>query len=485
MCPNCRNTLSVVPSDPPDTGDGRLSIPISALNEPPFFLYCNHCRWDSAEVKITFEKPTGLAAQLQKYEDSAPDSLEFERLKEHFEPFIRASSLSSSTNLSHPAAHGSSTAHSHHTHSNSITAAAAALARDIPGVSKYNPLTRTTSGRGSGKDKSVNKDEMPEYRSRVEISKASVLGTGGGESDVDFMSHLEDIGQISTLEQRWVNSWVTPLQTSELKPLRIPLHSKRSKRCPACTHILIKPEQKAQSVRYKIKLVAANYLPAITVSLPHAQRLTAEAAKKSLGRSVSTAVEDSNAGAMHAGRTYPFHLALSNPLYDQINVRLSVQRIHVSTVQPKENGTTEKAAPPRPPFAISLPNSHFSVAAYAEAWEYEDDEDMFGDDDDDLGRLRETDARGKVRTVGVLEKRANVTLVGGEVVIGKEARGNVKFNMLVSYTYHSDDPAPADSNDIDGPSKSSKAEVKTFAFYTVVDLGQIIPREEPKADSDL
>lgn len=61
MCPNCRNTLAVVPSDPPDPGDGRSAIPISTIGEPPFFLYCNHCRWDSAEVNITFEKPTGLA----------------------------------------------------------------------------------------------------------------------------------------------------------------------------------------------------------------------------------------------------------------------------------------------------------------------------------------------------------------------------------------------------------------------------------------
>ncbi|KAF8964421.1 dynactin subunit 4 [Flammula alnicola] len=498
MCPNCRNTLSVVPSDPPDSGDGRLSVPISSLNEPPFFLYCNHCRWDSAEVGITFEKPTGLAAQLQKYEDSAPDSLEFERLKEHFEPFLRASSLSSSTIGSHATAHASSAAHSHHAHSNSITAAAsAALARDIPGVSKYNPLTRSTSGRGgSGKDRSMNKDEMPEYRSRVEISKASAHGSGGGEADVELMGHLEDIGTIATLEQRWVNSWVTPLQTQELRPLRIPLHSKRSKRCPACTHILIKPEQKAQSVRYKIKLVAANYLPAISVALPHAQRSTAEAAKRSLGKSTSAAVDDdkSSASDMHAGKTYPFHLALSNPLYDPIQVRLSVQRMHVSTAPAKEGASHEKAR--RPPFAISLPNSPFSVAAFAEAWEYEDDEDMFGVDDGDEpgGRGgRETDGRGKVRTVGVLEKRANVTLVGGEVVIGKEARGNVKFNMLVSYTYRSDDPAPSESNDGDGPSNSNSKisssnkppEIKTFAFYTVVDLGQIIPRVEPRAESDL
>ena len=58
MCPNCRNTLSVVPSDPADTDDGRS---LAAVGEPPFFLYCSYCRWDSAQVDITFEKPTGLA----------------------------------------------------------------------------------------------------------------------------------------------------------------------------------------------------------------------------------------------------------------------------------------------------------------------------------------------------------------------------------------------------------------------------------------
>ena len=62
LCPNCRNTLTVVPSDPPENVDSRMSPIVSTtLGEPPFFLYCNHCRWDSAEVGITFEKPTGLA----------------------------------------------------------------------------------------------------------------------------------------------------------------------------------------------------------------------------------------------------------------------------------------------------------------------------------------------------------------------------------------------------------------------------------------
>ncbi|THV02993.1 hypothetical protein K435DRAFT_962665 [Dendrothele bispora CBS 962.96] len=478
MCPNCRNTLSVVPSDPPDVGDGRIA-PISTVGEPPFFLYCSHCRWDSAEVGITFEKPTGLAAQLQKSEDSAPDSLEFERLKEHFDPIIRASSLSSSSS-----AVPSSAAHSHHLHSTSITAAAsAALARDIPGVGRYNPLSR--SGRGTGsKDRSANKDEMPDYKSRMDATTASKMGSGGGLPDVEFMRHLENVSDVASLEQRWSYSWATSLQTKDLKPLRIPLHSKRSKRCPACTHILIKPEQKAQSVRYKIKLVAANYLPAISIALPHQVEkfghASAEAAKRPYGKATVLTDEEKEAmSGLLAGETYPFHVSLTNPLYDPIQVKLSVQRMHVAAPSSDPGTASEKAR--RPPFVVSLSTTPFSVAAFAEAWEYDEDDDIL-DDDELEARLsgREKEPKPKTKTVGILEKRANITVVGGEVMLRKEARGNVKFNMLVSYTYRADD-APADMG---SPSKSKAPATKTFAFYTVVELGPIIPREETRIDVD-
>jgi dynactin-4 len=64
VCPACENTLAVVPSDPHEGSDlnAASNAPVSTVGEPPFFLYCNHCRWDSAEVGITFEKPTGLAS---------------------------------------------------------------------------------------------------------------------------------------------------------------------------------------------------------------------------------------------------------------------------------------------------------------------------------------------------------------------------------------------------------------------------------------
>ena len=48
--------------------------------------------------------------------------------------------------------------------------------------------------------------------------------------------------------------------------------------------------------------------------------------------------------------------------------------------------------------------------------------------------------------------------------------------MLVSYTYRSDDQAPSEGNEL-GASKAGSNEVKTFGFYTVVELGPIIARE--------
>ncbi len=143
-------------------------------------------------------------------------------------------------------------------------------------------------------------------------------------------------------------------------------------------------------------------------------------------------VEDpSGASGLHAGGTYPFHLALTNPLYDPIQVRLAVQRQVPPQSSAAPAGSPEKAR--RPPFAVSLPQSAFPVAAFAEAWEYEDDEDMFGGQDDEFGGLdRERgggSAGGKGKTVGVLERRANVTVVGGEVVVGRDARGPVRVSI--------------------------------------------------------
>ena len=133
-----------------------------------------------------------------------------------------------------------------------------------------------------------------------------------------------------------------------------------------------------------------------------------------------------------AGKTHPFQLALTNPLYDPIQVRLVVQR-QQTPAPPDDPFNEDKDKPRRPPYTINLPNTAFSIAAFAEAWEYEDDEEMYGIDDDDLlglSPVKDRGARGKMKTVGVLEKKANTTVVGGEVMLERDARGDVKVSSF-------------------------------------------------------
>ena len=80
-----------------------------------------------------------------------------------------------------------------------------------------------------------------------------------------------------------------------------------------------------------------------------------------------------------------------------------------------------------PPFAVSLLTHAFSIAPFAEDWEYEDDE-AFGAENEGVPT-----AGGETRskTVGILEKRANMTVVGREAVISKGGKGGVKVHVLI------------------------------------------------------
>lgn len=52
---------------------------------------------------------------------------------------------------------------------------------------------------------------------------------------------------------------------SDLRPIQYLLRTKRSKRCKTCRHILSKPESKVQTTRFRIRLVALNYIPSIAI----------------------------------------------------------------------------------------------------------------------------------------------------------------------------------------------------------------------------
>lgn len=314
------------------------------------------------------------------------------------------------------------------------------------------------------------------------------------------------------------------LSHRDLRLLRTPLQAKRSKRCPVCKHILIKPEQKSSSTRFKIKLVAANYLPSVTVyrrpppsigsrlsaiaaGTASGLRRTTRTGAGRAGESSSTAAGAAEEEPLRPGRTYTFELSLTNPLYDPIHVRLAVARPSSNAKPPPFAVAEEDQAPPPPPpppFAVNLPSTQFPISAYAEDWEYEDDEEAVlreDEADEEVGGDGASPSKKKRRAPGIVERRMNRTTVAMDVAVHRDTVGPLRVrsssfflpyliflaslsypdlrsqaNMLVTYVYQVDDggtpPSPTKS-----PQKGGRdANVKSFSFWTLVPLGTVAPR---------
>ncbi|KAJ1647795.1 hypothetical protein IWQ61_010059 [Dispira simplex] len=339
-CPTCFHCLSVVedadvPSRPADSGkDGGTE------NSPhkPFYLQCSYCRWNSREVDLSFEKPTGLANQLQKLERTQVGQQEFDNLRGHLESLLRTTQGNPSLGMGSP--HTSSLLSSLR-HPLSLGLKLGSPASSTMG---YSPARSTSSGIAS--PFSTRSDAAPLLLSPT--GRGDSKSEGGyqalhtqpsqDETTTGILMGLEDQGQISTLAQRSRQLNTPPYLAREHWPQRIALRSKRAKRCRACRHILIKPEQKAQITRFKIKLIAMNFVPNITIVR----------------------------NPMHYVVNHPFKFVLrfTNPQYHATQVSLAIPDHYPG-----------RAAD------VTILAPMFKIGAYNDIWEYELGDNSDADDD--------------------------------------------------------------------------------------------------------
>ena len=92
---------------------------------------------------------------------------------------------------------------------------------------------------------------------------------------------------------------------SELWPVANMLRTKRSKRCRACRHILSKPESKISNTRFRIRLVALNYIPSITI------------------KPLQSPSSSNPAALLTPQKPTQFVLTFKNPLFDGVKVSIA------------------------------------------------------------------------------------------------------------------------------------------------------------------
>lgn len=164
------------------------------------------------------------AVQLQKAEEGAPEVVEFDRVKDHLEPYIRRSQAQALQQQQlRPVASSSTPSTSA---AGAATAASASLFKDIPGFNTRYPsmfglaARARGGGTGPGADQGTARDELEPYSSAY---PARGGGGGGGTRDVKgkgvrresdrvaAMRDMTDLDDVASFDQRSTLSWNPPL----------------------------------------------------------------------------------------------------------------------------------------------------------------------------------------------------------------------------------------------------------------------------------
>ena len=308
-CPICTANLVVT-----SIGDGTV-------NTGPWILNCNYCMWTSLDIGIKFDKPTNIRSQLDKVANGGvPKSDSKSSLSR--EPVVPREL--SDESISEPPAAATETTDSTARFASLKAFYKQQLASSIgtDATSSYgdfaspSALTRimslyTTSG-SSGLRKP--KTKTPLMREALTTSEGLQIGHVPSNISPNLpisppvSSELYDIPTPTQLLSQYpLTAGGNPhaRHTSQLRPIPTLLRTKRSKRCKDCKHILVKPEFKPQSTRFRIRLVALAYVPLVSLRPLHPPPAGSD-------------------GLLRPGKPAQFILTLKNHLFDPVKVSLGV-----------------------------------------------------------------------------------------------------------------------------------------------------------------
>ena len=436
----------------------------------PWILACSYCNWSSAEIGVKFEKPQGISAQLSKLRDGSGRSAAGEEL--HHQQHHH--------HHQHSHGHGR---HHHHQSRYSISGGGSSGSGDIS-PTKMEPIDtsvpETTKARfsalkafyqaqlaatspGAGFPSALGGIGMGDYgfNSPGTLSRIMSLysGAGGGAAGgsggrqkgrVSTMREAETAGEglrVSDLDEEVAlarlrrGGWdgtvaleqarsqveeggagrAAPRFADDLWPVPYLLRSKRSKRCPVCRHIISRPESKVGNTRWRIRLVANNYIPSISI-----RRLLPGSSHSSGGGGGSSSSSNphhpSNHPSNHPGgsgssgshnniltplRPAQFLLTFKNPIFEEVRVTLA----------------TPAVTPGRFASRVTLLCPQFSIGANIE--------DM--DLDDVLSSSKDASAasfRGTSGAAAAPEGETAGTGTSSGTTAGGRPRGNTAFSTF-------------------------------------------------------
>ena len=308
-----------------------ITTSLTDAKEGPWILNCNHCMWNTLEIGIKFEKPTNIRTQLDKMENgggerrqskvSEPDR-KSSLAREPFSPIVKQDNSDPMDKIdasvpSDPASRFNRLRSFYKDQlatsagsDPSLPASAADFAYSSPSSLARIMNLYTNIGTPAIKKANQKPTIMREALTPSEGLSLPVLTMSSPSLDHVPYSSTTSPSQRLNQNPTFIGN-ASSRHVQDIRPMPALLRTKRNKRCKECKHILVRPEFKPTSTRYRIKLIALNYIPLVSL-----RPLNAPAGSK-----LSTSIDGGDV-TLEPAKPSQWILTLRNHLFDSVQVSL-------------------------------------------------------------------------------------------------------------------------------------------------------------------
>ncbi|XP_043559028.1 dynactin subunit 4 isoform X1 [Chiloscyllium plagiosum] len=248
-CPCCMHTLSTratnIPAPLPDD-------PAKTTMKKAYYLACGFCRWTSRDVGMADKSVASGGWQ----EPENPHTQRINKLLEYYHQLAQREKIERDRKKLVRRRNYMPLAFSTHT---------------IHVVDKYGLGTRLQRQRSGAPIITLAGSTLKEAEDQKEIKIEPAQPLEEVEPlPEDYYTRALNLPEVTTLHQRLLQPDFQPISASQLYPKHKHLLIKRSLRCRKCEHNLSKPEFNPTSIKFKIQLVAVNYVPEVRIlSIPN------------------------------------------------------------------------------------------------------------------------------------------------------------------------------------------------------------------------
>jgi dynactin-4 len=317
------------------------------------------------------------------------------------------------------------------------------------------------------------KSKPPVMREALTASEGLQLAPVNSEADTIARLQSPECGWdgVASVDQRATQSPDARF-VDDLLPLPVLLRTKRAKRCKSCKHILVKPESKPQSTRFRIRLIALSYIP-----LPTLRPLALSSSS-----ALPAAAPTPDLNSLPPLRPIHVLLTLKNHMFDPIRITLATPSVTPGDVATK----------------VTVLSPQFEIGANSDVW----DEALQGTSTPLTSDSRSAVLRGVPEAGKVWDKGRNWTTVvlevvpgtlpgssaeGGKADLGTEATDEHVMAVAASRQdgdvleipvfVHMDWDAEAqlDQQNVGKGSKADDKVTRELAYWMVLGVGRIQP----------